>query len=175
MQAVLIRSTYINDVNGGDWKTNAAGYKYSHKYGFGLLDAWTATQTAKTWENLTPEVNEVKSWEGQIVIKGGETKESSIEMTSNGMILEHSRAILNNIRCQRRGDLSIWLISPSGMVSALAEPHGDTNSDYKDWDYGSLANYGETSKGKYTLKVTNHGGSDAIIHKWTLSLFGHQV
>ncbi|PRP87728.1 peptidase [Planoprotostelium fungivorum] len=173
MQAVLISSTTHNDPNDGEWRTNGAGFAYNHKYGFGLLDAWAATQKAKSWVNLGPEISFSKALEGAKVVESGREVEVFI-MMEEGLILEHTRSQLW-INCAKRGELIIQLTSPMGTVSNLAEQHWDQGANYEGWDYGSIANWGEDSRGKYVLRIKNTGGSQATITKWNLIVFGHQL
>ena len=61
IQHILVRSTWQNhfgDMGSGEvgqpdgWVTNRAGFKVNHKYGFGVIDAEKAVETAKIWPGI---------------------------------------------------------------------------------------------------------------------------
>jgi subtilisin-like proprotein convertase family protein len=75
----------------------------------------------------------------------------------------------------RRGELAIALTSPFGTPSRLAELHRDTHPNY-DWTFGSIANWGETSNGTWTLHVTDQAKNMNYgrLVSWTLTIYGRE-
>jgi hypothetical protein len=54
-----------------------------------------------------------------------------------------------------KGELEVTLTSPSGTVSRLAEKHSDSTNLYTDWTFMTVRNWGENSRGTWTLKVAD--------------------
>ena len=70
--------------------------------------------------------------------------------------LEHVIARVS-IHHPRRGDLAYDLQSPAGTWSRLASPRRNDRSpgDLKDWDFVTVAFWGEQALGTWTLEITD--------------------
>ena len=44
------------EIQANDWATNGVGRKFSHAFGFGLMDAGAMTRKAKDWEQVPEQV-----------------------------------------------------------------------------------------------------------------------
>ena len=78
-----------------------------------------------------------------------------------------------DITHQKRGDLVINLISPSGTVSPLAELHNDTNPDYTAMSFRSTFNWGEDSKGTWQVQISDQRAADVgTLTRVKLEVFG---
>ncbi|KTG06204.1 hypothetical protein cypCar_00016418, partial [Cyprinus carpio] len=55
VQHLLVKTSRQAHLKASDWKTNAAGHKVSHLYGFGLVDAEAMVVEAKKWRNVPPQ------------------------------------------------------------------------------------------------------------------------
>lgn len=174
-----LSSVEINEGDGG-WQESALGKRYSHKYGYGKIDAYKIVELAKRWENVNPQewyylpVERVEK-----KAKGGETVTSSVEITEtdlqNGNFaqVEHITVTVN-VDAQVRGDVKFTLTSPNGMVSELA-PFRQLDRDrdgFRNWTFMSVAHWGETGVGKWELKITGRGENEFNVHDWQLKLFG---
>ena len=150
VQGVLIMSTIKNDLNDTDWSLNGAGLWFNHKYGFGFIDSYNAVQIAKKWINLLEPISfsTVRNISWTIPEEGSIDIPLTVDID---FIVEHVEIYFNATH-PKRGDLQIELVSPSGTVSLLAEPHQDQNKNY-DWTFGSIACWGENSIGDWTIKV----------------------
>ena len=88
-----------------------------------------------------------------------------------------------------RGELEIELVSPSGTVSRLAETHTsgfldpttgqfnttprDENANYPNWTFSTVHNWGEDSRGLWTLKVADRKKNNfGLLNSATLTLYG---
>eukprot|EP01117_Protostelium_nocturnum_P002760 TRINITY_DN1368_c0_g1_i2.p1 TRINITY_DN1368_c0_g1~~TRINITY_DN1368_c0_g1_i2.p1 ORF type:complete len:566 (+),score=148.33 TRINITY_DN1368_c0_g1_i2:138-1835(+) len=172
MQNILLETAKKTDPQDSEWIVNGAGKMYSHKYGFGVIDAGAACKMAMSnYTNLGPEINStaMESPDMRLQSAGGIT-EFTLKIDEN-FIVEHTRVVVY-IATPRRGDLSISLISPMKTRSVLAEFHNDQGSDYTGWDFGSIANWGESSAGTYTLIIVNNGGGVTSLKSWKLTVFG---
>jgi kexin len=88
-----------------------------------------------------------------------------------------------------RGELEIELVSPGGTVSRLAETHTsgfldfstgqfnttprDENANYPNWTFSTVHNWGEDSRGLWTLKVADRRKNNfGLVNSATLTLYG---
>uniref|UniRef100_A0AAR2M1Z9 P/Homo B domain-containing protein n=1 Tax=Pygocentrus nattereri TaxID=42514 RepID=A0AAR2M1Z9_PYGNA len=55
VQHLLVKTSRPVHLKANDWKTNAAGHKVSHLYGFGLVDAEAMVLEAKKWRSVPPQ------------------------------------------------------------------------------------------------------------------------
>ncbi|KAG9551115.1 hypothetical protein KCU97_g19753, partial [Aureobasidium melanogenum] len=92
--------------------------------------------------------------------------------------IEHVTVTMN-VEHTRRGDLSVELRSPSGIVSYIAtnRRRDEANSGYNDWTFMSVAHWGESGVGKWTVIVkdsTKNGHTGKFVD-WHLKLFGESI
>lgn len=79
---------------------------------------------------------------------------------------------------RKRGDLRIYLQSPSGTRSTLLDvrPQDFSSSGFIDWPFMSVHFWGENPSGTWYLEVHNDAyskwASEAKFFKWSLVLFG---
>lgn len=52
VQHVIVRTSKAQGLRATDWVVNGAGYKVSHVFGYGLLDAAAATHVASRWREV---------------------------------------------------------------------------------------------------------------------------
>ena len=105
----------------------------------------------------------------------------------NSLRVEHATLTLD-IDHPDRGELAIDLISPAGTVSRLAETHNsfgpdstgqdvftarDENANYPNWTFSTVHNWGEDSRGLWTLKVSDRKKNNfGLLNSATLTLYG---
>jgi subtilisin family serine protease len=174
VQKILIDTARKNDPGDGDWKLNGGGYWVNHKYGFGVIDADSAVELAKSWKPLG---TEVKISSGRIPIKTTIPDNNTIGRTSTVKVSEEMTIetveVMVDSKHTRRGDLEIRLISPDGTTSVLSERHSDTGSNYENWVFTSTRHWGESSKGDWKLQVTDRrAGTTGTWESWQLNLYG---
>ncbi|KAI6805399.1 hypothetical protein KC350_g14597, partial [Hortaea werneckii] len=170
-----------------EWVMNeAVGKEFSHQFGYGKADAWALVETAKNWTNVKPQAWYWSPWMHvkHAIPQGSKGLASSFEVTdemvkkANLERIEHVTVTMN-VEHTRRGDLSVELRSPSGMVSHLSTHRRNDNAEvgYVDWTFMSVAHWGENPVGKWTVVV-----KDALVneHKgsftdWRLRLWGESI
>lgn len=119
------------------------------------------------------------------IYAGGSVNQS---LVSNGCPADSSSAIdhLEHVQVhvrmshERRGDLSISLISPSGTKSdILSERRLDSSKDGINFTFMTVHNWGENPSGKWTLVVQDNpsgevtsGSQRGILESWSLTLYG---
>ncbi|XP_070543437.1 proprotein convertase subtilisin/kexin type 5-like [Ptychodera flava] len=161
-----------------DWVTNGAGYDVSHKYGFGLLDGGEMVKLAKVWKTA-PKQHACQSAADQTPRRTPATatmKTDGCEGSTNQITyLEHVQVKIS-ATLSRRGDLAIYLTSPSGTKSDLLKPRRNdhTSQGLTDWVFMTTHCWGEKASGTWTLEVASEGSSfsEGVLQEWTLILYG---
>lgn len=161
------------------------GKKYSHRYGFGKIDAYKLVEMAKTWVNVNPQTwyylptlyvskstnSTEETLESVINISEESLKEGNFKKT------EHVTVTLD-IDTEFRGTTTVDLISPAGIVSNLGvvRSRDDSSDGFKGWTFMSVAHWGESGVGEWKIKVrTTVNGHKINFHSWRLKLFGESI
>lgn len=185
VQYLSILSSAPIENKDGQWQMGAMGRLYSHMYGYGVLDAYNLVEMGKTWKNVNPQ--EWHYTKKYIVEKSTEKPDDMIESiitvtgddlkNDNIKALEHIQIIVN-IEANIRGQVTIDLISPSGMVSKLGvvRPHDEDASGFNDWTFMSVAHWGESEGGDWKLQVKTHKeGNKVKLNNWRMKMFGEAI
>ena len=157
VQEIILRTATKNSPTDADWRTNGAGFAFNHSFGAGLVHAGRATTLAATWKNLPPQTRRSVQQAGlTIPIPDNNTNGITRELTFTGapIRVEHVQVTVD-IAHPSRGELAVSLISPSGMVSRLAEKHKDTNANYPSWTFLSRRHWGESSAGTWKVQISD--------------------
>ncbi|SCU79410.1 LADA_0B00452g1_1 [Lachancea dasiensis] len=181
----ILSSIEIND-NDGDWQEGALEKRYSHKYGFGKLDAYRIADMARSWVNVNPQawfylptqrVDKVTSnhnaVESFVKITADELKDSNFKR------VEHITVTVD-IETSFRGHTVVDLISPSGMVSYLgvARRNDDSKDGFVNWTFMSVAHWGESGEGEWRIRTRSTDKEEKNIinfKSWRLKLFGESL
>ncbi|CEP62617.1 kexin KEX2 LALA0_S05e09626g [Lachancea lanzarotensis] len=177
----ILSSVQIN-VEDGNWQDAALGKPYSHKYGYGKLDAYRIVDLARNWENVNPQ-----SWlylpteqVGTSTNSTEETLESSVKISdaqlkdANMKRIEHVTVTVD-IEATFRGRTTLDLISPGGVISNLGVTRRNDNSPdgFVSWTFMSVAHWGEKGDGEWRLKARTTEETNTIVFKnWRLKLYG---
>jgi kexin len=154
-----------------DWQVTGSGRLFSHQFGFGRLDAFRMIEVAKKWKPVRKHAWYFSPWvyvDHQLP-QGDQGLASTIEVTAaqlkqaNLARIEHV-TITMNVAHGRRGDLSVELRSPIGVVShlATARRNDEDTEGYNAWVFMSVAHFGETGVGNWTVIV-----KDTIVNEHT--------
>ncbi|GMM36663.1 kexin [Saccharomycopsis crataegensis] len=186
VQYITILSGVEINEDDGEWQDCAVGKRYSHKYGFGKIDAYKMVELAKTWTNVKPQAwhYSQRKKSSLKVIGGGDAAfndtisiDAKDTQNSNLEKLEHVTVTVD-IDTTSRSSFSANLISPSGRKSRLAIARQlDTSSEgFKNWTFMSVAHWGEDPAGEWTLELMNHDkNNDVTLNSWRLQLFGPTI
>ena len=176
VQEILVQSARKNDPTDAGWTVNGAGHHINNKYGFGAIDAFAAVQLAKTW---TPVGSPLELTSGTIGVN-----QAVPDNNVNGVV--STTSISQNIKVERvevvfdatipdRGDLKVELVSPDGTSSILA-PVNEFNigSNYRSWVFSSVRDWGESSQGTWSLRVSDLDGNNitGTFNSWKLNIYG---
>ncbi|XP_056289183.1 proprotein convertase subtilisin/kexin type 5 [Pseudoliparis swirei] len=163
VQHIIVRTSKSHHLLAPDWSVNGAGFKVSHLYGFGLLDAERMVKEAERWKPVPAQHQCVEEAPIQLsrTIHPGSPLTSVFESTGCSgeprrrvVYVEHV-VVRVAIDHGRRGDLSITLASPSGTVSQLLanRPHDDSHEGFPNWEFMTTHSWGEQAAGEWTLKI----------------------
>ncbi len=175
VQEILIRSATKDQLIDTDWINNRAGFHFNHKFGAGLVNAQAAVNMALTWTNLPPAGVTTSAQTGLSVAipdnnATGITR--SFVISGQNRRVEHV-TVTAGITHSARGNLEIILTSPVGTQSRLAELHNDNGDHYSNWTFMSVRNWGESSTGTWTVKISDRKSSNTgTLNSLQLNIYG---
>jgi len=171
IQGILALTSSQVDPEDESWVINAAGYKHSYKYGFGVVNASRALLRADGWKNFDVEkfLNQ-KSDTLDLPIADDPSKPvtsqiSLPEWSEDGDFVTESVVVYLDIDHPSRGDLKIVLTSPGGTEAILAPSkrpeNGQLRGDEKGkWKLLSLRTWGEYPTGDWTLTIADESAGN---------------
>uniref|UniRef100_A0A672SBQ9 Proprotein convertase subtilisin/kexin type 6 n=1 Tax=Sinocyclocheilus grahami TaxID=75366 RepID=A0A672SBQ9_SINGR len=164
VQHLLVKTSRQAHLKASDWKTNAAGHKVSHLYGFGLVDAEAMVVEAKKWRNVPPQHTCSKTSDRRTrYIRADQKLNASISSSccsdqpdQQVVFLEHVVVRILIVH-PRRGDLEISLVSPSGTRSQLLAQRlfDNSNEGFRNWEFMTVHCWGERAEGMWTLEISD--------------------
>ncbi|CAF0749460.1 unnamed protein product, partial [Didymodactylos carnosus] len=187
-----------------DYIKNAAGFNISSKFGFGLMDAGLMTWYAEKWINVPPMVScSSAQIESNLFLGPSQTKFSELNLmnckssdpTQEANYIEQVQ-IFVSLSADRRGDIELYLYSPSGTKSQLlpVKRKRDTNlhinciniflclfqrrqkdasnKGFQDWAFLTVQLWGESPHGLWKIEAVNVGPGSARLQSWRLVVHG---
>lgn len=176
----VLTSVPVNDQD-GEWQNAALG-KYSHRYGYGKLDAYRVVDKARTWENVNEQVNHTTElYEANMNVESDQTVEHEFHISEDTLKdfknLEHVVLTLN-MDTSIRGQVSVDLISPSNVVSNLGVVRklDRSGEGFQDWNFMSVAHWGDSNyQGVWKVRVKNHADDNKVqLKNYKLKFFGQK-
>uniref|UniRef100_A0A8C5U8F0 Proprotein convertase subtilisin/kexin type 5 n=1 Tax=Malurus cyaneus samueli TaxID=2593467 RepID=A0A8C5U8F0_9PASS len=190
IQHIIVRTSRAGHLNANDWKTNAAGYKVSHLYGFGLMDAEAMVTEAEKWTTVPAQHVCVENTDRQIkTIRPDSIVRSIYKATGcsdnpnhHVIYLEHV-VVRITITHPRRGDLAIYLTSPSGTRSQLLANRLFDHSmeGFKNWEFMTTHCWSEKAAGDWILEICDTPSqlrnfkTPGKLKEWSLVLYGTSI
>jgi kexin len=186
VQYLVIEAAVPIHLDDGDWQDTKVGKKFSHTFGYGKMDTWQFIEAAKTWKSVKPQAWYHSPWlsVNHEIPQGDQGLASSFDVTAamletaNLVRLEHVTVTMN-IKHMRRGDLSVDLRSPEGVISHIATTRrfDEAQTGYDDWTFMSVVHWGETGIGTWTVivKDTNVNELNGTFTDWRLNLWGECI
>jgi proprotein convertase subtilisin/kexin type 5 len=170
------------------WASNGVGRQFSHKFGYGLMDADRMVQMAASWKTLPQQrICQTHQNETNALIPDGREHGVSVSLATDGCAgTPNAVSFLEHVQCkvtlkyQPRGNVLIALTSPSGTRSVLLfpRPKDSVATSFKDWPFLSVHFWGENPAGTWKLEVVNQGekppakpGQGKLL-RWQLIFFG---
>uniref|UniRef100_A0A673KBF8 Proprotein convertase subtilisin/kexin type 6-like n=1 Tax=Sinocyclocheilus rhinocerous TaxID=307959 RepID=A0A673KBF8_9TELE len=164
VQHLLVKTSRQAHLKASDWKTNAAGHKVSHLYGFGLVDAEAMVVEAKKWRNVPPQHTCSKTSDRRTrYIRADQKLNASISSSGCSDQPDQQVVFLEHVVVRvlivhpRRGDLEISLVSPSGTRSQLLAQRlfDNSNEGFRNWEFMTVHCWGERAEGTWTLEISD--------------------
>jgi len=164
-----------------DWHMNAAGYRHSHGYGFGLLKVPQLIAHTKS-HKLVPSPHRIWSSGIRVVqVPGGWMPLNiSVPVSGTGLRFIEHVVLTCSLGHTDRGSLAIDLASPEGAVSKLAEPRqNDHGKNYPTggWAFASVRHWGEShADGTWEIRVRDVNPATAgknHFHGYILQIMGY--
>lgn len=186
VQYLVIESAVPIHLDDDDWQETKIGKKFSHTFGYGKMDTWQFVEAARTWKSVKPQAWYHSPWLSvqHDIPQGDQGLASSFDVTAamletaNLERVEHVTVTMN-IKHTRRGDLSVELRSPEGIVSHIATTRRNdaAQAGYDDWTFMSVVHWGETGIGAWTVivKDTNVNEFNGTFVDWRLNLWGECI
>lgn len=150
VQYLLVESAVPVQADGDEVQMTPIGKEFSHQYGYGKVDTYSFVQKAKNWELVKPQAWYTSPWlrVQKEIPQGNQGLASYFDVTSdmlknaNFERVEHVTVTMN-VNHTRRGDLSVELRGPQGIVSHLSVPRRSDNAQtgYEDWTFMSVAHW----------------------------------
>lgn len=174
VQELLIRSAAMTDPSSRGWFTNAAGLRFNHEFGAGRIDAGEAVRMSVGWTRLGARISAsaAKLTEDLVPIPSGGVLEQTLPITQD-LRVEHA-TLQVELSHPSRGELAIELVSPSGTVSRLFEPHADPTADLSH-RFGSTFQWGENARGAWRLRIRGTGAAEGTLRTCRLETFGTAI
>ena len=201
LKLILAASARKNDPTNTGWEdgarkygsTSAADwYHFNHEYGFGVVDAKAAVDTAKGWGSNLPSLQSSTAVSGSLnflvpdLPATGPPSTSYHELTMNTDDIDFIEFVEVNVTFSHESfrDLDVELVSPSGARSQLTvafdtvTPDDPTDEDLVPlrgtFRFGSARHLGEDPNGVWRLNVSDHiqfvtGTWDS----WSIKVYGH--
>ena len=150
LQYLCIEAAIPIHLDDGEWQDTKIGKKFSHVYGYGKIDTWRLIEATKTFKSLKAQAWYHSPWLSvqHDIPQGDKGLASSFEITqdilssANLEKIEHVTVTMN-IEHTRRGDLSVELRSPDGLVSHLSTMRRNdaAQKGYVDWTFMSVVHW----------------------------------
>ncbi|ORX74393.1 hypothetical protein DL89DRAFT_273746 [Linderina pennispora] len=171
VQHLAVRTAIPVDTGDNDWKDVAQGRKYNHKYGQTKIVAAKDAPKARI-EPITSRNGVGKAVERTVLVTEQQVADAKMKR------VEHVTVSVD-IKHEFRGNIEVWLKSPSGIRSQLAAARPrDSNPDgLHGWRFMTVKHWDEEPAGNWTLQVRNallqsHSGR---LNEWQMTLFGEST
>ncbi|CAB4253840.1 similar to Saccharomyces cerevisiae YNL238W KEX2 Subtilisin-like protease (proprotein convertase) [Maudiozyma barnettii] len=169
----------------GNGQMGALNKMYSHRYGYGKIDAFELISLAKEWNNVNPQAwfYPPTKYSNQWTNTSAEDLESTIIVTKKNLKAANLNSVEHivvtvDIAADIRGKVVIDLVSPFGMVSNLGVERERDNSGegFPHWSFMSVAHWGESGVGDWKLQVRSlQDGNSVKVNSWRLKLYGESI
>ena len=196
VKLILAETSRMVDPDNPTWDTGALVYgstseRYTHSYfhGFGLVDAKAAVERAKTWTILPA----MRTLETELIqVNTAVPDDSGVTLLTSTVAIDIDMEFIEyivvkadmNHRIFR--EMRVELISPNGRVVDLSTDVDDEMLRYRTgrWEgtftLGVGRFLGESVRGEWTLRMTDHYGTDSrgdtyagTLKSWKMTFYGH--
>jgi subtilisin-like proprotein convertase family protein len=186
VKIILAKTARQNDSESMKWEMNRAGYMFNQDYGFGVVDAKAAVETAKSgWSNVGAELTHTESESSlDIAITHGTQISSNIVVTGSGITFIEYIQVTLDITHGDWGDLNISLKRDGSNLTYLSENHYCYQDDYitvtpcntisSTYTFGVSKFIGESADNTWTLDLQDvQQGFEGTLNGWEIKFYGH--
>ncbi|EFX76306.1 hypothetical protein DAPPUDRAFT_306271 [Daphnia pulex] len=176
MQHIVVRTAKPDHLIARDWQVNGVGRNVSHSFGYGLMDAGAMVRLARVWKSVPPQqFCEIKAADTNTIIAAKSLNKLHLFLRECGNVnvIEHLQVLIS-LSAANRGEIQIFLTSPSGTRSTLLQrrPLDNSRNGFHSWPFMSIHFWGENPFGVWTLEIQNEGRFPATLIGWTLIAYG---
>ncbi|CAF0717828.1 unnamed protein product [Brachionus calyciflorus] len=180
IQYLIIKTSKPYKMNLRDWSRNGKGNFFSHKFGYGLMNAGLMVELALKWINIGEQLKCTNIFQNFQDFLPMSIRRKSMRIfqldcyeCKNLNYLEHVLAKVS-LHSGTRGKLRINLISPMGTKSNLLDfrKRDLSREGFKSWPFMSVHFWGENPKGVWKLEVINNSYHDVYFTEWKLIMYG---
>ena len=167
-----------NDSSWDWWRTNAAGVRYSNRYGFGKVNALNAVHAAANWKPVPARMtanSTVDITPQAIPDNTGMDAFSQVTVSApTGFRIERV-TLVADVTHAYWADLSFYVRSPSGSWGTVINRPGDTTSGNRSWSFLYNGFWGETPDGTWSVYVHDGlSGNTGTLNSCRLAFTGYQ-
>jgi subtilisin-like proprotein convertase family protein len=182
VQEILITTARRISSTDADWKRNGAGLFFNHKFGAGLVDASAAVSKSFLWKKLPAATSVTLSKKNlNLPVPDEEPNGVTLEFDFSdiskfpSLRVEHVQFRVSAAHSYR-GDLKFVLTSPSGMTSVVESRENDDGTSLANWPFLSVRHWGESSTGKWKLRVIDtYSGDTGFLQSASLLIRGARM
>lgn len=182
VKEILLRSgTKLAPTDSG-WVSRYGGnsslppIKHHHSYGGGMVNAQAAVDLALAWTNLPAQTSVSRATSTARSIPDNNATGITVNFDFTGIAPTRLEMVTVNLDITHdyKGDLSIALVSPTGVTSYLATPSGaDYGQDYINWTFSSNRHWGDGGTGTWKLVIKDiDPGTIGTLNNATVTLYG---
>eukprot|EP00124_Ichthyophonus_hoferi_P002891 Ihof_evm5s220 gene=Ihof_evmTU5s220 len=180
VQHLIIATAWKVSPTEDSWFKNGAGKWVSHHFGFGAVDSAALVEGSRKWQTVGPQIryNTTVHTVNLLIDDAANPVITHITVTeeaSHVKYLEHVTVTVV-IEHDRRGDLEIYLTSPSGTRSQLLtqRPSDYSLKGFQNWTFMTILCWGESPVGDWTLEVADSVKNDNIgqLVSWQPTFYG---
>ncbi|WP_419837801.1 S8 family serine peptidase [Candidatus Poriferisodalis sp.] len=190
VKLLLADTAFKNDAGDSSWLPGAAkysnsteNYSFSHKYGFGVVDAQAAVDAAFSWPLLPAEKNTTVSSPSLNSSINTKNNEFTLDVQSPIDFVEHVNFKID-MRADKFRDFDVVLVSPTGRESVITTyaPTCKTSCGLNgSFTFGTARHLGEDPSGTWTLRLVYRGTIDEnstadslpLLRSWSITVHGH--
>ncbi|XP_041353839.1 endoprotease bli-like [Gigantopelta aegis] len=185
MQHIVVRGSRIPSVD-TSWVINGAHLHVSHSFGFGVMDCGEMVRLALDWQMVPQQHMCYYTRQGIYKEIPGQGYTEDYIYVYDGCVndahsgidrLEHVQISIK-VDHHRRGDIQIFLTSPSGTRSEMLSPRSnDASTAGLDFTFMTVHCWMEQPRGVWRLEVHSNSGSSerhisGTLIQWKLVLYG---
>ncbi|MDE0217335.1 MAG: S8 family serine peptidase, partial [bacterium] len=193
IKLILADTASKNDSSDSSWMAGASKYSdsnstysYSHKYGFGLVDAKAAVDKASSWTLLPVQKSHTAVSTGLDTVLKDDTRTTnfSLNVATGIDFVEHVNLELD-MRTDNFRDFTITLVSPAGRESVISPYYQGCSEKcqiYGMFAFAATRHLGEDPNGTWKLRFDygpslqtdpTQAADKATVKSWKLRIYGH--